>query len=105
MVLRPASFSLSYRLRDEIGEEAQRVREMVTKLGVKHHILTLDWKERPAPGKMQRLARQRRYTALLELCKKQKIDFLMTGHHLGDQMGELASLTMDPTNYRVKSRH
>ena len=57
-------------------------------LGLEHHLVKLDWPEGlPSPGKTQVLCREERYRVLLELCEEQKVDLLMTGHHLNDQIG------------------
>lgn len=64
--------------------------ELAASLGVKHHVLTLDWEGAVPTGqyKMQNAAREKRYEVLLEYCRTSSISNLMLGHHLDDQIGE-----------------
>ena len=45
--------TVDHRLREGSRDEAERVGETVRKLGAEHLTLTLDWAERPTPGKTQ----------------------------------------------------
>ena len=84
------------RLREESTLEAEKTGDLVRSLGVEHHILTLDWEEEkgggggglPRRGKLQVAAREKRYPALLQFCKKMDVRSLMMAHHMDDQNGE-----------------
>ena len=79
-----------FRLREGSSEEAERTCQHVTSLGVEQHTVTLDWGDQgiPPPGKVQVLAREKRYTTLLNLCRDMDINTLMLAHHQDDQNGE-----------------
>ena len=68
-------------------------------LGVEHHIVSLDWSEGegggrggglPRKGKVQVAAREKRYPALLNFCRKMDVRTLMVAHHLDDQNGQFS---------------
>ena len=80
-----------HRLREGSRSDAERTGELVSRLGLEHHILTLNWDDEGGPpthGKVQLAARRKRYPALLGLCEKLKIRNLMVAHHMDDQNGE-----------------
>lgn len=83
------------RLREGSTLEAERTGELVRSLGMEHHIVSLDWGEGggggglPRRGKVQVAAREKRYPALLQFCRKMDVRTLMVAHHLDDQNGEL----------------
>lgn len=83
--------SLSSRLREESRHEAAHVGELVQNLGVEHRTVTLDWGPEgiPRKGRIQQLAREKRYETLLGICKEMSIDTLLVGHHQDDQNGIL----------------
>lgn len=56
--------------------------------GAEHHVIPLEWPARPDPGKVQLAARQKRYEALFRFCREKKIRYLMTAHHMDDQLGK-----------------
>ena len=68
-----------------------KVGELVRRLGVEHCTVNLDWGSggTPRKGKVQILAREKRYTALLKICKEMNIGTLLVGHHQDDQNGML----------------
>lgn len=78
------------RLREGSSEEAERTCQLVTSLGVEQHTVILDWGEQgiPPPGKIQVLAREKRYTTLLKQCRDMDIKTLMVAHHQDDQNGK-----------------
>ncbi len=87
---RVVGVTVDHQLREESQREALRVGELVTKMGVEHRILTLDWGGEGEGGrgdKVQESARAKRYSALFGLCEQLGINVLMTGHHLNDQLG------------------
>lgn len=56
--------------------------------GAEHHVIPLEWAARPDPGKVQLAARQKRYEALFRFCREKRILYLMTAHHMDDQLGK-----------------
>ena len=50
-----------------------------------HRRLSLQWRERPPLGRVQELARQRRYGALSSACAEVGVSHLLIAHHLQDQ--------------------
>lgn len=79
--------TISCRLREESGQEAQRVGEIARSLGAEHHIVSLEWGKE---GKGYRTAARGRfmcYSALIEQCRQRGVDVLMVGHHANDQIG------------------
>lgn len=77
------------RLREGSGEEAVQAGELAASLGVRHHVLTVDWEGAvPTQHKIQFAAREKRYEALLKYCRKATINNILFGHHLDDQIGE-----------------
>ena len=88
---RVVGITVDHQLREESREEAEKVKEIVTGMGVEHHTLKLDWEKEGKPmssGKVQSMARIKRYSALLGFCQQLGINVLMTGHHLNDQLGK-----------------
>ena len=86
--------ALLCRLQDSSGEEAVQAGELATSLGVRHHVLTVDWEGAvPAQYKIQYAAREKRYEALLKYCRRTAINNIMFGHHLDDQIGEYLQIT------------
>ena len=86
---RVVGITVDHQLRKESREEAEKTRQLVTKLGAEHHILTLDWGEKPpSPGKVQAQARVKRYNALFQFCQQLGINVVMFGHHFDDQLGK-----------------
>lgn len=82
-----------YRLRDASSREAVNAGELAASMGVKHHVLTVDWEGAMPTGqyKKQNAAREKRYKALLEYCRTYSISNLLLGHHLDDQIGGLSA--------------
>jgi tRNA(Ile)-lysidine synthase TilS/MesJ len=82
-----------FRLREESTLEAERTGELVKSLGMEHHIVSLDWSEGgglPRRGKVQLAAREKRYPALLQFCRKMDVRTLMVAHNLDDQNGQFS---------------
>ena len=76
------------RLRESSTEECVRAGELAAKIGVKHHILSVDWQGSvPIRYKIQNAARTQRYDSMMEFCTKHSFPTLMTAHHLDDQIG------------------
>jgi tRNA(Ile)-lysidine synthase len=80
--------TVDHRLREESGEEAQHVHQWMTSMKIDHSILPLDWteEEKRHPTQIMTLARQKRYLKLAQYSRKYKIQHIMTGHHMNDQL-------------------
>ncbi|MDO8420600.1 MAG: tRNA lysidine(34) synthetase TilS [Parvibaculum sp.] len=77
------AYTVDHGLRKEAAAEARACGRMAKTLGVSHRVLR--WKgEKPASG-IQAAARDARYALLAEACRRDKIDDLLTAHHLDDQ--------------------
>lgn len=90
---RVVGVTVDHRLREESAREAVEVGELVTKMGVEHRVLTVDWEGSGRGGgavnrRIQELAREKRYSLLFRLCQQLGIEVLMTGHHFNDQLGK-----------------
>ncbi|KAL5484593.1 hypothetical protein EMCRGX_G021120 [Ephydatia muelleri] len=84
---RVVGITVDHRLRPESSQEAVKTGSIVTGIGAEHHVIPLEWPARPDPGKVQLAARQKRYEALFRFCREKKIRYLMTAHHMDDQLG------------------
>ena len=77
--------TIDHDLRPESRSEAETVAQTCEKLDIPCAVLTIDWKQRPESAVQER-ARNARYSLLAAWAKKQKLDGVMTGHHLDDQV-------------------
>lgn len=76
--------SVDHRLREGSRGEAEAVTQLCDRLGVTHHILTIDWPTKPTSA-LQERARVARYAALGEWAVTQALPAVATGHHADDQ--------------------
>jgi tRNA(Ile)-lysidine synthase len=75
--------TVDHGLRPESAEEARRVQEWASFLGLSHHVL--DW-QGPKPGTgIQARAREARYSLMAGWCRDNGAGLLLTGHTLDDQ--------------------
>ena len=82
--------TVDHQLRRESQTESLQVHEWLTSnLAFHHHtILTLDWTDtdiRDRSPSMQ-LAREKRYLSIANYCRTHKISYVLTAHHLNDQI-------------------
>jgi len=70
-------------IRTNSSNEAQKVKNLLKKKGIYLKILK---NKKKINKNIQSQAREIRYQLLLNFCKKQKINFIMTGHHRDDQI-------------------
>jgi tRNA(Ile)-lysidine synthase len=70
-------------IRTNSSKEAQNVKNLLKKSGIKLKILR---NKKKINKNIQSHAREIRYQLLLNFCKKHKIKFIMTGHHRDDQI-------------------
>jgi tRNA(Ile)-lysidine synthase len=71
-------------LRAESRAEAEGVGVICKRLGVPHHILTVEWDERPSAN-IQARAREARYFLLDEWALRRELRSIATAHHADDQ--------------------
>ena len=73
---------VDHKLRKESSIEAKNVVMILKKIGVSCKILV--WKGKKPSSNIQSAARDKRYSLLVEECKKNKIKSILLGHHLDD---------------------
>ncbi len=77
------ALTVSHGLRPSSEEEARYVAKIMQQYGIEHHILY--WQgTKPTTG-IEEAARTARYKLLTEWCRQNKVEFLLTAHHLQDQ--------------------
>ena len=76
--------SVDHGLREGSRGEAEAVAQICDRLGVAHHILTIDWPTKPISA-LQEQARDARYAALGTWAAAQGLGAVATGHHADDQ--------------------
>ena len=79
------ALTVNHNLRVEAQQEAEKVGEFCAKIGVEHHILRWEHSQLPT-SKIQESARDARYVLMCDFCHKNHIKYLLTAHHLGDQI-------------------
>ena len=75
---------VNHKLRKESGSEALRVKKILSKKAIKSEIL--HWKGSVPESNIQKNARNIRYSLIYDYCKKNKIKYLITAHHMDDQV-------------------
>lgn len=113
------AFVVDHKFREESTEEAYKVAEWLSKLSssayhfpnvdymcltwfdveIQSEVLTLDWQPGESPKKrmgFETLARTKRYQALGLACLENRLNTLLIGHHLDDNV-ETGLLRMTPT--------
>ena len=75
---------VNHNLRKESGKEAIKVKKILIKKGIKSKVI--NWKGKFPKNNIQRNAREIRYSLLSDYCLKNKIKYLITAHHLDDQI-------------------
>jgi tRNA(Ile)-lysidine synthase len=71
-------------LRAESRDEAEGVASICKSVGVPHHVLTVEWDQRPTAN-IQARAREARYFLLDEWALRRGLRFVATAHHADDQ--------------------
>ena len=77
------TITVDHMLRKESAIEAQKVSQWMKSLNINHVILP--WSHKEIQTKIQERARNARYDIMIDYCKKNNIDLLLTGHQLDDQ--------------------
>ena len=75
-------YLVDHKLRKESTKEAKKVLQILKKLKINCKILT--WKGSKPKSNIQSIARNKRYELLKNECKKNRIPFLLLGHHIDD---------------------
>ena len=75
-------YLVDHKLRKESTKEANTVLQNLKRLKIKCKILT--WKGQKPKSNIQSIARNKRYALLKNECKKNRIPFLLLGHHIDD---------------------
>ena len=75
-------YLVDHKLRKESTKEANKVLQILKKFKINCKILT--WKGKKPKSNIQSIARNKRYALLANECKKNKIPFLLLGHHIDD---------------------
>ncbi len=75
---------VNHNLRSESKSEALQVREILNKNGIKSKIL--NWKGKIPKSNIQSKARNIRYSLISNYCLNKKINYLLTAHHMDDQI-------------------
>lgn len=86
------AITIDHSLRTESAKEAEEVGKYCKSLHIEHHISR--WNHQNINSNIQEEARNARYELMASFCKREKINYIFTGHHLGDQIEQiLISLT------------
>ena len=75
-------FIVDHKLRKESSSEANDVRNVLKMIDIECKILT--WNGKKPSKNIQATARNKRYSLLVNECKKKDIKYLLLGHHLND---------------------
>jgi tRNA(Ile)-lysidine synthase len=75
-------YLVDHKLRKESSSEAKKVINILKKISINCKILT--WNGKKPIANIQAMARNKRYSLLIQECKKNKIKYLLLGHHLDD---------------------
>jgi len=75
-------YIVDHQLRKNSLSEAKLVSSKLKKIGIECKILT--WSGRKPQTNIQAIARNKRYSLLINQCKKNKINYLLLGHHVDD---------------------
>ena len=75
-------FIVDHKLRKESSTEAKTIKKILKKININCEILI--WRGKKPSKNIQSLAREKRYSLLVDQCKKHNIKNLLLGHHLDD---------------------
>ena len=75
---------VDHKLRNESHKEALKVKEILKKKGIQSKVL--NWKGVVPKSNIQRSARNIRYSLISDYCSKKSIKYLITAHHMDDQI-------------------
>ena len=75
---------VDHKLRKTSSQEALKVSKILKKKGIQSNVLT--WKGKVPKKNIQNNARNMRYLLMSNYCEKKNIEYLITAHHLDDQI-------------------
>ena len=75
---------IDHKLRKESKKESNEVSKLLKKKDIKSHIL--NWQGKIPKSNIQKNARNMRYSLISNFCKEKNIKYLLTAHHLDDQI-------------------
>ena len=75
-------YIVNHKLRKESSLEAKIVKKVLRKISIQCTIL--NWNGKKPSKNIQAIARDKRYSLLVNECKKNNIKYLLLGHHLND---------------------
>jgi len=75
-------YLVNHKLRKESSLEAEIVKKVLKKIDIQCTIL--NWNGKKPSKNIQATARDKRYSLLVNECKKNNIEYLLLGHHLND---------------------
>ena len=75
-------FIVDHKLRKESSTEAKTIKKILKRININCEILI--WRGKKPSKNIQSLAREKRYSLLVDQCKKHNIKNLLLGHHLDD---------------------
>jgi tRNA(Ile)-lysidine synthase len=75
-------FIVDHKLRNESAAEVKTVKSVLNKIDINCKILK--WNGKKPSKNIQAIARDKRYSLLVNECKKNNIKYLLLGHHLND---------------------
>ena len=75
-------YIVNHKLRKESSLEAKIVKKVLRKISIQCTIL--NWNGKKPSNNIQAIARDKRYSLLVNECKKNNIKYLLLGHHLND---------------------
>ena len=75
---------VNHNLRKESHREALKVKEILKKQNIKSAVL--NWKGKIPKSNIQKNARNMRYSLISKYCLKENIKYLITAHHMDDQI-------------------
>ena len=81
------AITIDHQVRPHSSEEATEVSKILKNNDFTlHRVLKVNWEEPPATNRIEFLCRKLRYELLLSYCEENNINFLLTAHHMYDQM-------------------
>ena len=75
---------VDHKLREESKKEANKVKRLLSKKFIQSKIL--NWRGKIPKSNIQRNARNMRYSLISDYCLNKKVKYLLTAHHLDDQI-------------------
>jgi tRNA(Ile)-lysidine synthase len=87
MNIKLCAITVDHMLRPESIDEAEYVHKICKNLNIHHEILF--WDHPILESRVQAQAREARYALITNWCKKHDINYIMTAHHLNDNIEQL----------------